>query len=489
VTGIYRPQTGEVELGGRPLTGLPAHHRLRAGVARTFQTCLIWRRMTVLDNVLVGMHDRSGTGLARAALVPAPLRTDERRLVADAWDLLHLVGLDSRGRDLAGSLSTVDQRRLEIARALASRPSLLILDEPAAGMHPADVATLIELIRAVRDAGVTVLLIEHHMDVVLDVADRVTVLDFGRVIADGAPAEVVADAAVIRAYLGSDEPPTPLAAAPSSEPGPEPVLSVRELTVTYGDAPALTSVDLEVRAGEVVALVGANGAGKTTALRAISGLPELLMAVRGEVVFAGERIGGRSAAAIARRGLIHVPEGRRVFPESTVEENLLLGAHRRRDRDRIGADLLEVYRRFEALERRRTQQAGLLSGGEQQMLALGRALMAAPSFLLLDEPSWGLAPNLAAQVFQDVRAFADEGIPVLIVEQRATGALGIADRAYVLANGRVVAEGTAADVASSPAVREAYLGAQRAVGDAGGDAPAGAIRDEGDSSRSGTASS
>jgi branched-chain amino acid transport system ATP-binding protein len=238
-----------------------------------------------------------------------------------------------------------------------------------------------------------------------------------------------------------------------------PLLVVHDLRVFYGAAAALRRVSFDVAEGEVVCLVGANGAGKSTTLRTVSGLRELLQTVEGEITFAGRPVHRLPAHRIARLGLAHVPEGRRVFPASTVEENLLLGGYRhRRDRRRLAATLDEVYGRFPRLRERRLQPGGLLSGGEQQLLALGRALMARPRLLLLDEPSLGLAPLLVREVFAAIRALADEGTTILLVEQLATAALRVADRAYVLEAGMVVARGPAAELAQDPQVRAAYLG-------------------------------
>jgi len=219
----------------------------------------------------------------------------------------------------------------------------------------------------------------------------------------------------------------------------EPLFSVRDLRVFYGAARALDGISFDVAEGEVVGIIGPNGAGKSTTLKAVSGVPELLKTVSGHVTFA---------------------EGRRVFPDSTVEENLLLGAHRRRrQRAAVAGDLERVYERFGVLRDRRSQPAGYLSGGEQQMLALGRGLMASPRFLLLDEPSLGLAPLLVSQVFEIIAGLATEGTTILLVEQVAHQALRVADRAYVLEAGVMSSGATAAAVAADPHVRAAYLGA------------------------------
>ncbi len=236
-----------------------------------------------------------------------------------------------------------------------------------------------------------------------------------------------------------------------------PVLAVRGLSVRYGAAQALRSVDLDVYAGEVVTVIGGNGAGKSTTLKTISGVSEMLKRVDGSITFDGAEIVRKPAYKIARMGMAHVPEGRRVFPESSVEENLLLGAYSRKDSE-VAADLDAVYGRFPILAQRRGQPAGLMSGGEQQMLAIGRGLMARPTFLLLDEPSLGLAPLVVEQVFAAIRQLKSEGLTILLVEQLATKALAVADRAYILETGSVVMSGAAATLAHDPKVRAAYLG-------------------------------
>jgi branched-chain amino acid transport system ATP-binding protein len=238
-----------------------------------------------------------------------------------------------------------------------------------------------------------------------------------------------------------------------------PLLAVRDLRVRYGPALALDGVSFDVDDGEVVAVVGANGAGKSTLLRTVSGLRAVGQHVEGSIEVAGRAVGRWGAHRVARLGLAHVPEGRGLFPSCTVEDNLLLGAYaHRNDRARWEADLDAVYRRFPLLADRQRRRAGPLTGGEQQVLAIGRALMARPRLLLLDEPSAGLAPKLVSEVFATIRALADEGVTILLVEQLANLALRVAGRAYLLEAGRVTATGSAAALADDPRVRAAFLG-------------------------------
>jgi len=234
-----------------------------------------------------------------------------------------------------------------------------------------------------------------------------------------------------------------------------PLLVVSQLSVAYGGIQAVRDLSLEVAPGEMVCLIGANGAGKTTTLKAISGL---IAPHSGSVHFDGQSLTRLPAHQVARRGLALVPEGRGVFPRMSVAENLMMGAYSRRDRAEIARDLDQVYARLPRLTERRTQLAGLLSGGEQQMLALGRAMMARPRLLLLDEPSMGLAPLMVQAVFEIIRRIASGGVAVLLIEQNAHLALKTCARGYVLENGSITLSGRADELAASSAVRQAYLG-------------------------------
>lgn len=233
------------------------------------------------------------------------------------------------------------------------------------------------------------------------------------------------------------------------------MLSVNNLQVHYGMIQAIKDVSFEVNQGEVIALIGANGAGKTTILHTISGL---LQPTRGSVIFEGQDITKTAAHKIVSLGMAHVPEGRRVFAQLTVLENLRLGAYTRKDKNEMEETLKMIYRRFPRLEERKNQIAGTLSGGEQQMLAMGRALMSHPKIILMDEPSMGLSPIFVEEVFKIIRDISAEGTTVLLVEQNAKKALTIADRAYVLETGNIILQGDAKKLMNDESVKKAYLG-------------------------------
>ena len=234
------------------------------------------------------------------------------------------------------------------------------------------------------------------------------------------------------------------------------MLELKGVSCRYGKVAAVRELSLEVRKGELVTLIGANGAGKTTTLRTISGL---MKPAAGRIVFEGVDIAGAPARRILSLGIAHCPEGRRVFPHMSVTENLLMGCYLRRDAAAMSADMSLLFERFPILAERREQMAGTLSGGEQQMLAIARALMSRPKLVLFDEPSLGLAPNIVERVFDIIKAIKDEGTTVVMVEQNAFAALELSDRSYVLEQGRMTLTGTGAELLEDPKVKAAYLGA------------------------------
>ena len=439
VSGFQRGDAGNVHVGEADLSGLPAHAVARAGVARTFQTAQPFSGLSVIDNVRLGLLRGRWRGKASRDL---------------ARSLLALVGYAGGENIASESLPHVDRRLVEIARALATRPSVLLLDEPAAGLDHDDTARLDKMLQRLARAGLAIVLVEHDMALVMSVSDEIVVLDAGRCIAAGKPPAVRTDAAVKAAYLGASAPPVPKSGERKSG---ATLLDVQNLCAGYDTLGVLDGIDMAVCEGETIALLGPNGAGKSTLMKALSGL---LRPVSGRIEFAGQDISRLPAHRIAARGLTLVPEGRQVFPRLTVAENLRLGATRRDDFD--GSEVEAMLQRFPRLRPRLDTPAGLISGGEQQMLAVARGLLSRPRILLLDEPSLGLAPAIASELFAGLAGLRDEGMTLLVVDQMTDYALSIGDRGYVLAGGRIVAESSAAALRES-ALEEAYLGAAPAV--------------------------
>lgn len=446
LSGFYRPSMGQVTLGEKSLGGLPAFRIARSGIARTYQTSQLFGTLTVEDNVALAMsRGRLGGVFSSGRYRSESVRQEARALLA-------FCGYEGSPFINASGLAHVDRRLVEIARALATDPDVLLLDEPAAGLSREDKDRLASLLRRIAQNGVGVALVEHDMALVMAISDQLVVLDAGRRLAVGTPVEVQNNPEVKQAYLGESLEASSRDAATVRAPGAE-VLGVSDLVAGYGAEPVLHGISLQVKAGEMVALLGANGAGKSTLMRTLAGLHR---AQSGAMHIDGHQLEDRAAEETVGLGLVLVPEGRQVFPELSVLDNIRLGSFL--DTTDRESRVEEMLQRFPRLRERLHQRAGLLSGGEQQMLAVARGLMSRPRVLLLDEPSLGLAPKVIAELFAALDRLRDENMTILLVDQMAGLALALADRAYVMEGGHVVAQGTAAEIAANDELAQAYLG-------------------------------
>ena len=439
IMGIERPDTGSVRIDGVEVAGLPSHRIARRGVGMVFQHSRPLHRQTVLENIKLALLPDKLT-----RLFADPETDDKARAIAGR------VGLGPVLDRLPATLPFADLRRIEIAKAIARDPRVVLVDEPFAGLTGTETAAFSALIAQLRDDGHAVLLVDHNVKSVARLVDRVLAMYVGERIAEGSAEEVMGDETVRRVYLGGSL--TTAARPESAFPDTAtPFLEVDGVSVQYGKAQALEQVSLHVHAGEFVAVVGLNGAGKTTLFNAISGL----LPYSGEIRRQGAPLAGRTAAAIARGGIVQCPEGRELFTGMTVRENLDLGGQHLPPAD-SRRQIEELFELFPILKSRQRQAAGTLSGGEQQMLTIARALMMKPQLLILDEPTLGLAPVILEQISKALeRLRASSAITVLLGEQNVTFALPHADRVYVLEHARIVWEGPPAQFAGSAGA--AYL--------------------------------
>lgn len=447
LTGFYHSESGSVNLGKLDLTDKSTLETVRAGLSRTFQTTRLFNSLSVLDNLKVAY---GGDRLGNIFSALLGRKNQKPYIEVELIKLLAFVGYQGNIYARADSLAFGERRLVEIARALATSPQVLLLDEPAAGLGQKQRQWLAQLLRCLANSGIKVIAIEHDINLVMQISDRILVLDRGKAICNDTPAKVRTHRGVLEAYLGivNNE------IVPPSNSSTTPILCVENLVAGYGNLEVLQDISLEVCQGELVAVVGANGAGKTTLLKSIA---QLLTSRSGRVLFRGENLNKLLPQNLVSKGVVLIPEGRQVFTQLSVTDNLRLGAFHRHDAE-INADIDAMLARFPVLKELHNRPAGLLSGGEQQMLAIARGLMSKPQILLLDEPSLGLAPQLVVSLYATLASLCESGISILLVDQMAELAFSVAHRVYILETGKIVRSGTAAELALDSAIVDSYLG-------------------------------
>jgi ABC-type branched-subunit amino acid transport system ATPase component len=468
ITGYERVSEGSVRLRGSEITNSRPDRVFGLGVGRTFQLTRIFRRITVLENILVASQHHEGW--LRSVIRRAGSAVERRR----AMDLLEFVGIARLASEPAGNLSYGQRKLLELASLLVADPEVLLLDEPAGGVNPTLIGQLAERIRDLNKQGRTILVVEHNMEFVMGLCDRVTVLSQGATLTSGLPDEVRSNPAVLDAYLGGEDDErtqaelgreaaqprrpaitTSAVTAPQRVDGRASLLEVRGVTAGYGGGDILKNVTIAVPEGGITCIVGPNGAGKSTLLATISGL---LRPRHGEIHFSGEKISGLSPRAILERGIAQIPQAHSLFPQMTVRENVEMGGFTLRDKAQVAQRLAAVQELYPIVRDRADEKAGSLSGGQQRLVEFARCLMLDPKLIVLDEPSMGLDPQTRAVVFDMVQRMHEQGMTVLLVEQNARAGLKLSSHGVVLENGTVRLSGSGREVLEHPEIGALYLG-------------------------------
>lgn len=486
ISRIYEPSAGSIHFDGQDLLKLQGHEIGQLGIARTFQDLNFFNLMSdmlVIDYLKLGglpLHHpgllSDGFRLPRSGRSESRSKKDAREIMDFFRDMREQLEPDESERgypyiygrvgfpDLIdveyspiGVLSFAWRRRLDLARALISRPRILVLDEPAHGLPQSEIANLGLILKKIKDEfGTSALIVEHNVSTLLAISDKIVVLDFGRKIADGSPQEVKENKDVIDIYIGKAEGGIERSLPKSFAKDEKPVLEVKDLDLYYGQAQALYQVSIQLLPRQVCSVLGVNGSGKSTLLRAISGLEK---PSSGEIFVDGEYLPLGWPERAVERGIQYVPQGRIIFPELTVRQNLQMGGFLNRSSAMQRSDMDRIFQYFPQLKEAVNEQAASLSGGLQQMLAIGQALMGRPKVLMLDEPTLGLAPIFVDLVFSIIQRISnEERCSILLVEQNVTKALDVSDYIYMLNVGVVIGSGTCVQFRNDESIIKKNLG-------------------------------
>jgi ABC-type branched-subunit amino acid transport system ATPase component len=453
VSGLLRPTTGSVHRRGRDVTALSTEARARLGIGRTFQHSSRFTALTAAESIAIAILAHRTDHPFMRGVIGRGRPLDEAILEARA--LMTELGIESHADIAAGDLPLGIARLVDVARAISGRPDLLLLDEPSSGLDERERDRLkVFLRRHVAERGTAFVLVEHDVEFVRSLCDRIVVLDFGHKIADGATPTVLSDPAVRAAYLGHDSVSEEVSATTIQVSLPEEIqsehletprdaaLELRDVSAGYGKSLAISGVTMHMPRGTVTAVLGPNGGGKTTLARVITGQ---MVPMAGAVLIDGRDVTGSSAATMARQGVFHVPDSRAIYPSLTVRENLRMAFRYSAPKGEVDDRINFVLELFPALRRHVSTRAGSLSGGEQQMVALAPAIAVPPSILVVDEMSHGLSPIVVGQMFEILARLKGE-VTIVVIEQFTDRALALADSVLALGRGLVVFDGPAATV-------------------------------------------
>ena len=447
ISGLIKPMSGHINLLGYDITKSSSYRRVSLGIGRSFQINTLLPNLTLLNNVLLAIQGPNTTGLK----IFRPIDTYSNSL-AEAKQLLETVNLWRKRDARVATLSYGEQRHLEILLALASKPKLLLMDEPSAGLTSSESAHLVNIIHNLV-GDIAVFFSAHDMDLVFNLARRVIVLYNGKIIAQGTPEEIKDDSKVREIYLGIEKDKKCLKELIWVSRSIYSMVILTDVHTYYGESHVLQGISFEVKEGSVVALLGRNGMGKTTTVRSIIGLSPPR---NGVITFKGKDITNLQSYKIAQMGIGLVPQGRYMFPSLSVKETLTLSARKRGKNE--GWSLDRIYSLFPILKERAGIRSNLLSGGEQQMVNIGRALMSNPDLLMMDEPSEGLAPIIVQEIVHIICQLKQSGFSILLVEQNLPMALAVADYVYIIARGVIVYESTPERLENDEQAKSKYLG-------------------------------